>query len=582
MRRFRPDLSRRRFVQGVALAGGAAAIGAPAWGHEGMRRAEPGVLSGDRFDLVVDELPVNITGRMRMATAVNASVPGPILRLREGDAVTINVINRMKAPTSIHWHGLRLPSDMDGVPGLSFRGIMPGETFTYRFPVVQSGAYWYHSHSGMQEQMGLYGAMVIAPKGPEAHPFDREHVVLLSDWTDEDPMAVMANLKQQSSYYNFHERTVGDYLAEAKAKGLKATIDDWAMWAGMRMSPSDIMDVSGATYTYLVNGQSPAAHWTGLFKPGEKVRLRFINGSSMSTFDVRIPGMAMTVVAADGSDVEPVLVREFRIGVAETYDVIVEPQDQAYTIFAQAQDRTGYARATLAPRAGMSAEIPPMDPRPERTMVDMGMNMAGMHMAGMNMKGMAGMAPSKPEPKLAPAAVVVNADGVDPKTLKGQPDVDNLAEAVRNRLGEPGEGEEDNGRRVLVYTDLRALKPDPETRPPDRELQFHLTGNMQRFVWGFDGKTFSQSEAIRLKLGERVRFTLINDTMMEHPIHLHGYLFSLENGQDGALPLKHTLNVKPAEKASVVFTADTPGHWAFHCHLMFHMESGMFRTVVVA
>jgi len=583
----RPDPSRRRFVQGLALAGGAAAIGAPAWGHGGttmggVRRSEPDVLSGDRFDLVVDELPVDITGRPRMATAVNGSVPGPILRLREGDHVTINVANRMKAPTSIHWHGLRLPSDMDGVPGLSFRGIMPGETFTYRFPIVQAGSYWYHSHSGMQEQTGLYGAMVIASRDKAPYAYDREHVVLLSDWTDEDPMAVMANLKQQSSYYNLHERTVGDYLAEAKAKGLKATIDDWAMWAGMRMSPADIMDVSGATYTYLVNGQPPAANWTGLFKPGEKVRLRVINGSSMSTFDVRIPGMAMTVVAADGSDVEPVSVREFRIGVAETYDVIVQPEDRAYTLFAQAQDRTGYARGTLAPRPGMSAEIPPMDPRPERTMVDMGMSMGSKNMAGMNMKGMAGMAPAKPEPKLAPAAMVVNADGVDPKTLKGNPQVDNLAEAVRSRLGEPGEGEEDNGRKVLVYTDLRALKPDPETRPPDRELQFHLTGNMRRFVWGFDGKTFSDSEAIRLKLGERVRFTLINDTMMEHPIHLHGYLFSLENGQDGALPLKHTLNVKPAEKTSVVFTADTPGHWAFHCHLMFHMESGMFRTVVVA
>jgi CopA family copper-resistance protein len=591
MSRFRPHLSRRRFVQGLALAGGATAIGAPAWSHQmaamtgrAMAKSDPGVLAGDRFDLVVDAAPINITGRPRMAAAVNGSVPGPILRLREGDNVTINVINRMKEPTSIHWHGLRLPSDMDGVPGLSFRGIMPGETFTYRFPVVQSGAYWYHSHSGMQEQMGLYGAMVITPKAKEPYAYDREHVVLLSDWTDEDPMAVMANLKQQSSYYNLHERTVGGYLAEAKAKGLKATFDDWSMWAAMRMSPSDIMDVSGATYTYLVNGEAPAANWTGLFKPGEKVRLRFINGSSMSTFDVRIPGMAMTVVAADGNDVEPVSVREFRIGVAETYDVIVEPEDQAYTLFAQAQDRTGYARGTLAPRPGMSAEIPPMDPRPERTMVDMGMNMAGMSgMAGMKgMAGMAGMGPVKPEPKLAPAAVVVNADGVDPRTLKGKPEVDNLAQAVKNRLAEPGEGQEDNGRKVLVYTDLRALKPDPETRPPDRELQFHLTGNMQRFVWGFDGKTFADSQAIRLNLGERVRFTLINDTMMEHPIHLHGFLFSLENGQDGALPLKHTLNVKPAEKASVVFTADTPGHWAFHCHLMFHMESGMFRTVVVA
>jgi CopA family copper-resistance protein len=576
-----PAPTRRRFVQGLALAGGAAAIGAPGWSRGAEMAAGPTVLSGDRFDLVIGEQMVNITGRRRMATTVNGSLPGPTLRLRLGELVTINVTNRLSEPSSIHWHGFRLPAAMDGVPGLSFRGIMPGETFTYRFPVLQSGAYWYHGHSGMQEQMGLYGAAIMVPPGPEAHAYDREHVVVLSDWTDADPMTIVANLKQQASYYNFHQQTLGDVLAEARAKGAKAAWDDWAMWAKMRMSPADILDVSGATYTYLVNGQPPAANWTALFEPGERVRLRFVNASSMSTFDVRIPGMTLTVVAADGADIEPVTVNEFRIAVAETYDVIVTPGDRAYTLFAQAQDRTGYARGTLAPRAGMTAEVPPMDPRPVRTMADMGMAMGGM--AGM--AGMAGMdhgAAAGPEPRRPPAATTTNADGVDPRTLKGRPSVDNVAEAPRSRLGEPGEGEEDNGRQVLVYADLKALAPDPETRPPDRELEFHLTGNMERWTWGFDGRKFSESAPIRLKLGERVRFTLINDTMMEHPIHLHGFVFSLENGQDGALPLKHTVNVKPGEKASFVFTADTPGHWAFHCHLMFHMETGMFRTVVVA
>jgi CopA family copper-resistance protein len=353
------------------------------------------------------------------------------------------------------------------------------------------------------------------------------------------------------------------------------------------------MDVTGATYTFLVNGQPPAANWTALFNAGEKVRLRFINIAAMSTFDVMIPGLPLTVVAADGSDVQPVTVEEFRIGVAETYDVIVEPRaDRAYAIFAQAEDRSGYARGTLAPRAGMSAPVPPMDPRPLRSMADMGMaGMAGMQgmdmsgkasgamadMPGMEMSSMPGMSMGP-----AKAPVVVNADGVDPKTLKGQPSVDNLAEAPTNRLGEPGAGLDGNGRKVLVYTDLRALKPDPDTRPPEREIEFHLTGNMERWVWGFNGKKFSESAPIHVKLGERVRFTLINDTMMEHPIHLHGYLFSLENGQDGALPLKHTVNVKPGEKMSFVYTADVPGRWAFHCHLMFHMETGMFRTVLVA
>ena len=582
------QLSRRRFVRGLALAGGAAVIGVPSWSRAQDPDGGPAVLTGDHFDLTISDLPVNITGRARVATAVNGSVPAPVLRLREGDTVTINVTNRLKEPTSIHWHGFRLPADMDGVPGLSFRGIMPGETFTYRFPIVQGGTYWYHSHSGMQEQTGLYGAVILVPRDKEPYAYDREYAVVLSDWTDEDPMTVVANLKQQSNYYNFRQKTLPDYLAEAQEKGVKASWADWAMWAKMRMSPADILDVSGSTYTYLLNGQPPAANWTALFKPGETLRLRFVNSSSMSTFDVRIPGMMMTVVAADGSDVAPIRINEFRIGVAETYDVIVEPEDRAYTLFAQAQDRTGYARGSLAPRPGMTAEVPPMDPRPIRTMVDMGMSMkgnAGMSgMAGMaNMPGMAGMVhAAKPEPKLPPAKVVVNADGVDPKALEGSPWVDNLAEDAKGRQGEPGEGEEDNGRKVLVYTDLKALKSNPDTRPPDRELQFHLTGNMQRFVWGFDGKKFSESRPVRLKRGERVRFTLINDTMMEHPIHLHGFLFSLENGQEGALPLKHTVNVKPAERVSFVFDADTPGHWAFHCHLLYHMEAGMFRTVVVA
>jgi CopA family copper-resistance protein len=585
-----PDLllpSRRRFVQGLALAGGAAVIGTPAWSRAQDQAADPRVLAGDRFDLTIGEQPINITGKVRVATSVNGSVPAPVLRLREGDLVTINVTNRLKEPTSIHWHGFRLPADMDGVPGLSFGGIMPGQTFTYRFPIVQGGTYWYHGHSGMQEQTGLYGAAIMVPKDKEPYAYDREYVVMFSDWTDEDPMAVIANLKQQSSYYNFQQKTLPDYLAEAKEKGIKATWDDWAMWAKMRMSPTDILDVSGSTYTYLVNGQPPARNWTALFKPGEKVRLRFINGAAMSTFDVRIPGMMMRVVAADGSDVEPVEVNEFRIGVAETYDVIVEPEDRAYTIFAQVQDRTGYARGTLAPRPGMTAEVPPMDPRPMRTMADMGMSMKSMG----GMAGMAGMdhgahaghgGQSASQPNRVPGKVVLNADGVDPKTMRGSPWVDNVADDPKSRLHEPGAGQEDNGRRVLLYTDLKALTPDPDTRPPDRELEFHLTGNMERWTWGFDGKKFSESKPIPIRRGERVRFTLVNDTMMEHPIHLHGFLFSLENGQDGNLPLKHTINVKPAEKVSFLWTADTPGHWAFHCHLMFHMDMGMFRTVVVS
>jgi len=447
---------------------------------------------------------------------------------------------------------------MDGVPGLSFRGIPPGETFVYRFPVHQSGTYWYHSHSGFQEQTGVYGPIVIVPKGGYAQAFDRDYVVMLSDWTDESPDTVVSNLKFQSNYYNYGQRTLGNLIDDAQRKGLSETVADRLEWGKMRMSPTDILDVSGATYTYLINGQPPGANWTALFRPGERVRLRFINGSSMSIFDVRIDGLPMTVIQADGNDLVPVTTDEFRISVAETYDVIVQPKaDRAYTIFAQAEDRTGYARGTLAPRAGMAAAIPPMDPRPLRTMTDMGMG-------AMEHGEMPGM-------ELSPEG----------KRLEGKVGVDNVAMMPTERLNRAGEGLP-AGRRVLSYADLRATRPGSDPRPPSREITLHLTGNMERFLWGFDGKKFSEAEPIVLQRGERVRFVLINDSMMEHPIHLHGLWSELENGQGEHRPYKHTINVKPGERLSYLVTADAPGRWAYHCHLLYHMETGMFREVRVA
>ncbi|HEY2662146.1 MAG TPA: copper resistance system multicopper oxidase [Caulobacteraceae bacterium] len=556
--------SRRRFVQGLTLAGLASGLWTP------QAQAQIRSQAGSPIALTIGDLAVNLTGRPRRATVVNGSLPGPILRLCEGDDAIIAVTNTLTEFSSIHWHGLRLPSDQDGVPGLSYRGVAPGETFTYRFPVRQAGTYWYHSHSGMQEQTGLIGALILEPRGGERVQADREHVILLSDWTDADPMSIVANLKQQSDYYDYHRRTLGDLIRDAHDHGAKPALDEAAMWARMRMSPTDIQDVSGAVYTYLVNGSPPAANWTGLFHPGERVRLRVINGSAMTTFDVRIPGLTLTVIAADGSDIEPVEVEEFRIGVAETYDLIVQPrEDRAYTLFAQAEDRTGYARATLSPRLGLAGPIPPMDPRPVRSMSDMGMGgMAkGGEMAGMDMSDptMAGMKMDTPPAGPKPSGV----------------NVDNVAVASSSRLGEAGDGLEGDDRRALTYADLKAAIPQQDLIP-SRTIEFHLTGNMERWIWGFDGRTFSEAEPVRIALGETVRFILINDTMMEHPIHLHGFLFQLENGQDGRRPLKHTLNVKPAERASLVFTADTAGHWAFHCHLMYHMETGMFRTVLVA
>jgi len=543
-------VSRRRLLQAAGVLGIGSAL-RPLLAVAGTERP---VLAGTHFDLEIAEIPVTIAGKTSIATALNGVVPGPILRWREGDIVTIAVTNRLKVPTSIHWHGIRLETAMDGIPGLSFPGIMPGETFTYRFPVKQSGTYWYHSHSAYQEQTGLFGPIVIEPAAGFAQSFDRDHVVLLSDWSAEDPADILGNLKFQSDYYNYGRRTAGTFLDDVKRDGLGKTLSDRLEWGKMRMAPTDILDVSGAAYSYLVNGRTPDANWTGLFNPGERVRLRIINAASMTVFDLRLPDLPMSVVQADGNDVEPVTVDQIRIAPAETYDVIVEPrEDRPYTLFAQAEDRSGYARATLSPRPGLAAPIPPMDPRPLRSMADMGMaDMPGMDMSH-------SMAPNPPDESV---------------------EVDNVAIMPASRLDEATDAPE--GRRVLTYADLRATRPGTDPRPPSRDITLHLTGNMERFIWGFDGKKFTEAEPIHLTQGERVRFTLINDTMMEHPLHLHGLWSELDNGQDEFRPYKHTINVKPGESLSFLVTADEPGRWAFHCHMLFHMATGMFREVHVS
>jgi CopA family copper-resistance protein len=564
-----PIVGRRRFVQGIAAAGAVTTLdtGAAAAGPSAS------VLSGTDFKLELAPMPFNITGWTRPATAINGQIPGPTLRMREGDTVTISVTNRLPFTSSLHWHGLRVPSDMDGVPGFSFNGIRSGETFVYRFPLKQSGTYWYHAH-GLEEQTGVYGSMVIEPKGGFATRFDRDYVIVLSDWSDESPRRIVSNLKFQSDYYNHNRRTLGTFIEDARRDGLGPTVQDRLMWGEMRMSPTDILDVSGATYTYLLNGQPPAANWTALFRPGERVRLRFIDAASMSIFDVRIPGLKMTVVQADGNDIVPVTVDEFRIGPAETYDVIVEPREaQAYTIFAQVQDRTGYAKGTLAPRPGMAAAVPPMDPRPLRTMADMGMA----HGAGGH-GGQGGAA----DPHAGHAMPGMEHGAAAAPRLAGRVGVDNVAMVTRSRLSEPGDGLDGNGRRVLLLSDLRNAKRGNDPRPPTREIVMHLTGNMERFMWGFDGVKFSDAAPIMLKLGERVRFTLINNTMMDHPMHLHGVWSELENGQGDYRPYKHTILVKPAEKLSFLVSADEPGRWAFHCHLLYHMELGMMREVRIS
>ncbi|KPM65035.1 copper oxidase [Pseudomonas putida] len=574
--------TRRTFVKGLAATGLLGGLGmwrTPVWALTSP--GQPNVLTGSDFDLYIGELPVNITGTRRTAMAINGSIPGPTLRWREGDTVTLRVRNRLKQDTSIHWHGIILPANMDGVPGLSFHGIAPDGLYEYRFKVHQNGTYWYHSHSGFQEQVGVYGALVIDAKEPEPFTYDRDYVVMLSDWTDEDPARVLSKLKKQSDYYNFHKRTVGDFVNDVGEMGWSAAVADRTMWAEMNMSPTDLADVSGYTYTYLMNGQAPGANWTGVFKPGEKIRLRFINGSAMTYFDVRIPGLKMTVVAADGQYVKPVSVDEFRIAVAETYDVIVEPEDeQAYTVFAQSMDRTGYARGTLAIREGLQAAVPAVDPRPLISMSDMGMDHSGMSgmdhgsMAGMDHSQMAGMDHGS-------MAGMSGAMQRHPDSETNNPLVDMQTMSPTPELSDPGIGLRNNGRRVLTYADLRSTFIDPDGREPGRTIELHLTGHMEKFAWSFDGVKFSDAEPLRLKYGERLRITLVNDTMMTHPIHLHGMWSDLEDENGNFMVRKHTIDMPPGSKRSYRVTADALGRWAYHCHLLFHMEMGMFREVRV-
>ncbi|MHC8319020.1 copper resistance system multicopper oxidase [Pseudomonas sp. LB3P31] len=588
-----PETSRRTFVKGLAAAGILGGLGlwrTPVWAITSP--GEPNVLAGNDFDLFIGETPVNITGNPRTAMTINGGIPGPLLRWREGDTVTLRVRNKLSADTSIHWHGILLPANMDGVPGLSFHGIEPGGMYVYQFKVRQNGTYWYHSHSGLQEQSGVYGPLVIDAKEPEPFQYDRDYVVMLTDWSDEDAVGLMKTLKKQSDYYNYNKRTVGDFIHDVSEKGWGSTVADRKMWAEMKMNPTDLADVSGATYTYLMNGQAPGMNWTGVFRSGEKLRLRFINGSAMTYFDVRIPGLKMTVVAADGLHVKPVSVDEFRIAVAETFDVIVEPTQDAYTVFAQSMDRTGYARGTLAVKTGVSAPIPPLDPRPLVTMDDMGMggmdhggmgaNMAGMNhsqMTGMDHSSMQGMDSMSDMDHSGMAGMGEMQS--HPVTESNNPLVDMQAMTTSPKLDDPGLGLRDNGRRVLTYSDLRSTFEDPDGRDPSRTIELHLTGHMEKFAWSFNGVKFSDAEPLRLKYGERVRVVLVNDTMMTHPIHLHGMWSDLEDENGEFMVRKHTIDMPPGSRRSYRVTADALGRWAYHCHLLYHMEMGMFREVRV-
>jgi len=683
-------LERRQFLRAATLGGAGAGLAAalPAWAQPvspGLVRSLPTV-SGADIALTIGEMAVKVDGKVSRAVGVNGTVPAPLVRLKEGQKVRLRVSNTLDEESSIHWHGLILPFQMDGVPGISFPGIMPRSTFDYEFDVVQSGTYWYHSHSAYQEQDGLYGPIVIDPAGPDPVAYDREHVLVLSDHTPMSGATVYHKLKKLGgAYFNMQRMTLSGLLA-----GRDLPAEERRDWAKMRMDPADIADVTGSTYTFTVNGHGPFDNWTALFRPGERVRLRIVNAAAQTNFNVRIPDLPMTVVQADGQNVRPVMVDEFQIGVAETFDVIVTPQDRAYSFVSESIDRSGLGRATLAPREGMAAPVPPLRPRPLLTMKDMGMGAhsasmpgmdqpnapniaavrgvdpsaeqnaskmlwkqtgwnpavdgtikaaagaaAGAAMSGMDHSGMAGMAgmdhaamgQAAPAAQGAAAGAMEGMDhstmgqtpaappsdpmaGMDHSQMPGMqgmdqgaaadmsdmnmrdfsqhpqikkgPGVQTISPMPMDRTAEPPQGLEGMDHRVLTYRDLAALDRNPDVRAPTRQLELHLTGNMERYMWGVDGfKISDPAEPIPFRLNERVRVTLINDTMMPHPIHLHGHFFELVTGHGAYGPRKHTVNVAPGGKVTFDVTADAAGDWAFHCHNLYHMTAGMMRVVTV-
>lgn len=638
-------INRRTFVQGVIATSLIASVPLNLSANTKIStRKKTDELQGKIFNLSIEKTSVNITGNPSVAKTVNGMLSGPTLRWKEGDTVTLNVTNNLSEDTSIHWHGIILPPAMDGVPGISFDGIKPGETFTYTFPIIQSGTYWYHSHSGFQEQSGVYGAIVIEPK-EEKLTYDKEYVISLSDWSDEKPDDVYRKIKLSADYYNFQQRTVGDFFDEAKEMGFFEAFKQRKMWNNMAMTDRDLSDVTGYTYTYLMNGENPATTFKALFKNGEKIRLRFINSSAMTFFDVRIPGLKMTVVASDGNYVQPVTVDEFRIGVAETYDVIVEPDvNTAYSIFAQSLDRSGYALGALTYDKNVVANTPDLDPLPILSHSDMGMDMNNMDHSGHDMSAMEGsMSKDKPmdmkgmdhskmghdmssmmkeESKPMDHSMMnsemhmdmkgMDHSGHDMSSMDGSMSKDKpmdhsmmgqnmnkpeipitkLEESrgvqttmramdPQYRLDDPGVGLRNNGRRVLTYADLKSLTPTTHDKYPDREIILRLTGNMERYMWSINGIAYKDAKPLEFIYGERLRITYINDTMMNHPMHLHGMWSDLETGDDNYLPKKHTIIAQPGSKISFRVNVDAKGSWAYHCHLLYHM-AGMFRKVVVA
>ena len=585
-------------ITSLAALSGAAALPMPAWSMGKMGGpVRKGIheLSGAKIDLHIADGRFATGGRSGHAIAVNGTVPGPLIRMKEGEQTILSVHNMLDVDSSVHWHGLLLPFQFDGVPGISFPGIRPGARFDVPLTPRQSGTYWWHSHSGLQEQVGHYGPIIIDPAGPDPVQYDREHIILLSEFTPMHPHQIMKKLKVSEGYFSMQKTSATD---DYPLSG-----EDRRMWGKMRMMPTDIADVSAPTYTYLINGHGPEDGLELPYKPGERVRLRIINGSAMTFFNVRLPGLPMTVVQADGQNVQPVAVDELQIGVAETYDVVVTPTEAgAFAIAAESMDRSGMAQASLTSQPGRKAAFPALRDPPLLSMVDMGLG--GMDHGGDGTEPAEPMDHSKMDheamghamPEATPAGgydmgTMDMSGGMDmrdisllPDTVKVGPGIDMVAMNPQDRTGYPGLGLDDVQHRVLNYRLLRPLTMDHQKRSPDREMELHLTGNMERYMWSFDGKKMSAvgDDPIRFGFDERVRVKLVNDTMMAHPIHLHGMFFEVVNGQGHHQPKKHTVIVQPGSSATFDVTTDEPGDWAFHCHLLYHMHAGMMQTVSVA
>lgn len=544
----------------------------------------------DSYTLHIDRLPQSLEGRHREGIGINGTSPGPLLRWREGEVVEIKVVNHLDRQTSIHWHGLILPYRMDGVPGISFDGIPAGETFVYRFKAQQSGTYWYHGHTDFQEQEGLYGPIVIEPLENKDPPSDRSYPILLADWTDENPRQIYSHLKAQSDYYNFDRVTALDFIKQVHQKGFSEAFSENLEWGSMRMNQTDLADVTGATYSYLVNGRGNLDPWIGEFKKGEVVRLHLINASAMTYFDVSIPGLEMLVIQSDGQPVQPLRTTRLRISVAETYDVLVRPEaSHSYPIFAESLDRSGSAIGILTDDPNRRPAIPAKTPPQYLSVSEMMGGMHGMHGMSMAEDG----TKEASEPMAMPMSAHEGMEDMDmsntrigamasmtekPSGMTMDHGGHQAHGAMAHDAPRPGI---DYALEIDGYQPFKNRTAHSNARSYDHEIKLRLTGNMIRYIWSLDDVVYENAEPIRLKKGERVKITYINESMMNHPMHLHGMWQDLDNGQGDVIPRKHIINVRPGQTTSVYVDADAPGQWAFHCHLMYHMASGMFRKVIV-